>query len=357
MGNATLILLVVAVVIAIVVLKGFKVIPQQQAWILERLGKFQEVLQPGFRYIIPFIDRIAYKHTLKEEAIDVASQTAITKDNVSLTIDGVVYVKVIDPTKASYGVTDPYFALVQLAQTTMRSEIGKMTLDHTFEERDTLNVNIVNAINDAAVEWGIQCMRYEIKDINPPKTVLQAMELQVAAEREKRAAILDSEGKRQAQINIAEAEKQEIVLASEAAKTDQINRAEGEAQAILTVATATAEGLEKVAVAIQKSGGKDAVSLKVAEQYVRAFEKLAQESTTLLLPSNASDAGSMVAQALAVFDTLRAKKNNAEISVAKAEAEKRNIEAEGNNEPGQGGSLGGGRNITSNNSGDGNIWG
>lgn len=295
---------VVAFIIVLTVWKGVKIVPQQEAWVIENFGRFDKVLEPGLNLLIPYVQRVAYRHSLKEEAIDVQQQTAITRDNVTLNIDGVLYVKIIDASKASYGVSDPYYAVMQLAQTTMRSEIGKMTLDQTFEEREMLNANIVTAINDAAFSWGVQCMRYEIKDINPPNSVLQAMELQVAAERQKRAEILESEGKREAQINIAEGEKREVVLQSEAARTDQINRAKGEAEAILTVATATAEGIEKVAKSIKVSGGTEAVSLRVAEQYVDAFKNLAQESTTLLLPANSHDAASMVAQAMSVFNKI-----------------------------------------------------
>jgi len=302
--------IVIFLIPIILIWKGIKIIPQQQAWIADRLGRFNGILEPGLNFLIPFIDRVAYKHSLKEEAIDVHQQSAISKDNVTLLLDGVLYVRIIDPKAASYGVSDPYFALTQLAQTTMRSEIGKMTMDNTFEERDTLNANIVTAINEAAVAWGIQCMRYEIKDINPPQTVLKAMELQVAAERQKRAEILESEGKRQSAINMAEGEKQKVVLSSEAALTDQVNRAKGEAEAILAVADATAKGIEKVAAAIKKSGGEDAVALRIAEQYVEAFSELAQQGTTLILPANTADAGSMVAQALTVFDSIRKGKNN-----------------------------------------------
>ena len=292
----------------ILVWKGIRIVPEQQAWIVQRFGKFEKKLAPGLNWLIPFIQEVAYKHSLKETAIDVHEQSAITRDNVTLTLDGMLYLRVIDPVAASYGVNDPFYAITQLAQTTMRSEIGKLTMDQTFEEREQLNANIVTAINHAAQTWGIQCMRYEIKNITPPTTVLKAMELQVAAERQKRAEILQSEGQRQSQINIAEAAKQQVVLASEAALTDQVNRANGEAQAILAVAGANAEGIAKVASSIANPGGQEAVALKVAEQYVAAFSELAKESTTVLLPANAGDAGSMVAQALSVFDAIKAQK-------------------------------------------------
>jgi regulator of protease activity HflC (stomatin/prohibitin superfamily) len=294
----------------IIIFKGVKIVPQQQAWVVERLGKFSTLLEPGLNLIIPFLDKVAYKHSLKEDAISVNSQAAITRDNVTLTLDGVIFVKIIDPKLASYGVADPYFAVTQLAQTTMRSEIGKMDLDKTFEEREKLNVNIVNALNEASATWGIQCMRYEIKDIEPPKSILIAMEQQVTADRTKRALILESEGKKQFQINIAEAQKQEVVLQSEASKIDQINRAEGEANAILSVAAATAESIEKVASSIQKTGGEKAVALRVAEQYVAAFSELAKKGNTIIVPANAADAGGMVAQALAVFDNIKNRSNS-----------------------------------------------
>lgn len=303
--GSTIFMLVVAIVFALLVFKGVKIVPQQQAWIVEKLGRYDRKLEPGLNFLIPYIERASYRHGLKEQAIDIHQQAAITKDNVTLNIDGVLYVRITDAVAASYGVQDPYYALTQLAQTTMRSEIGKITMDKTFEEREMLNTNIVNAINEAASSWGIQCMRYEIKDIEPPSSVLQAMELQVAAERQKRAEILESEGKRQAQINVAEGEKQEVVLTSEAAYTDQVNRAKGEAEAILAVADATAKGVEMVAASIQKKGGSDAVSLRVAEQYVGAFKELAQESNTILLPANVNDAGSMIAQAMTVFDAVK----------------------------------------------------
>jgi regulator of protease activity HflC (stomatin/prohibitin superfamily) len=243
--------------------------------------------------------------------MEVQEQTAITRDNVTLLLDGIIYLKVTDPVHASYGVTNPVFAVTQLAQTTMRSEIGKLTMDATFEERDRLNANIVTAINAAAQSWGIQCMRYEIKNISPPASILKSMEMQVSAERQKRAVILESEAKRQSQINVSEGEKQQVVLKSEAAQIDQINRARGEAQALLMVAEATAGSIRQVAAAISEPGGREAIELKVAEQYVDAFKNLAKTSTTVLLPSDAGNAGSMVAQALTVFDTVRNRRESA----------------------------------------------
>lgn len=288
--------------VALIVWKGIKIVPQQEAWVIEKLGRFDRTLSPGLNLLIPFVENVAYRHSLKEDAHDVQEQSAITRDNVTLIMDGVIYLRITDAVEASYGVSHPVYAVTQLAQTTMRSEIGKLTLDECFEERERLNANIVEAINQAAQTWGIQCMRYEIKNISPPSTVLKAMELQVAAERQKRAEILDSEGKKQSQINIAEAAKAEVVLESEASKIDQINRAQGQAEAIREVAIATAEGIREVAKAINEQGGSDAVALKVAEKYVDAFGKLAKESNTILLPANASDAGSMVAQAMSVFN-------------------------------------------------------
>lgn len=305
MDISTIFFMVIAFLAVLTVWSGVKIVPQQQAWVVEKLGKYDRTLQPGLNFLIPYIEKVAYKHTLKEDAIDVMEQTAITRDNVTLRIDGVLYVRIIDPVAASYGVTNPYYAVGQLAQTTMRSEIGKMSMDKTFEEREAMNANIVRSINEAAVAWGIQCMRYEIKDINPPTNVLKAMELEVAAERQKRAEILESEGKRQAQINHAEGYKQEIVLRSEAALTDSVNRAKGEGEAILLVADATAKGIHSVAEAIHTKGGEAAVALRVAEQYVAAFGKLAQEGTTLILPANAGDAGNMVAQAMSVYETIK----------------------------------------------------
>ncbi len=302
---STFLTLVVAFVIALVIWKGVKIVPQQEVWIVQKLGKFDRKLEPGLNILIPFIEAVAYKHSLKEDAYHVQEQSAITRDNVTLIMDGVIYIRITDPVEASYGVNDPVYAVTQLAQTTMRSEIGKLTLDECFEERERLNANIVNAINQAAQTWGIQCMRYEIKNINPPATVLKAMELQVAAERQKRAQILDSEGSKQSQINLAEGDKAKVVLESEGAKTNQINRAQGEAEAIREVAKATAEGIRLVAQAINEQGGSDAVALRIAEKYVEAFAKLAKTSTTMLLPANANDVASTVAQALAVYGQVK----------------------------------------------------
>lgn len=303
-------LLAIGVIAVMLLMFMIKIVPQQQAWVLEKLGKYDRVLEPGLNLIIPIIHRVSYKHTLKEQAVNVHSQTAISNDNVTLQIDGVLYVKIIDPIAASYGVDNPYYAITQLAQTTMRSEIGKLKLDKTFEERETLNHAIVTSINKAATNWGIQCMRYEIKDIQPPETVLEAMELQVAAERQKRAQILESEGQRQARINVAEGEKAQVVLSSEAAYTDQVNRAKGEGEAILFVAEATAKGIGKVADAIQQKGGPDAVSLRVAEQYVEAFSQLAQKTNTVLLPANLDSPGNFIAQAMSIFNKLKTEDNS-----------------------------------------------
>lgn len=299
--------IVLAFFIFLTVMKGVRLVPQQEAWVIERLGKFENVLNPGLNFVVPYIDSVAYRHSLKETAVDIPSQSAITKDNVTLILDVILYFKITDPKQASYGVADARYAISQMAQTTMRSELGKITLDRTFLERDMLNVNIVQSINEASTVWGIQCLRYEIKDITPPDNVRQAMELQVAAERQKRAEVLKSEGQKQSQINIAEGHKQEVVLRSEAAMTDQINRAKGEAEAILAVARATAEGIEMVAESVQKTGGEKAVALRLAEQYISAFSNLAKETNTILLPSNTGDAGSMVAQALSVFKSIQEK--------------------------------------------------
>lgn len=308
----------VAFVIVLLVWKGIKIVPQQSAWIIEKVGRYDRKLEAGMHFLVPFYERVAYKHSLKEHAYDVHEQTAITRDNVSLVLDGVIYIRIVDPVQASYGVSNPIFAVTQLAQTTMRSEIGKLALDESFEERERLNANIGKAINDAGQTWGIQCMRYEIKNISPPQSVLKAMELQVAAERQKRAEILQSEADRQSRINTAEGKKQEVVLQSEGSLTDQVNRAKGEAEAILAVAEATARGIEMIAAAIRQEGGNDAVALRIAEQYVGAFRQLAKESTTVLLPANAADAGGMVAQALSVFETMKRERGATDGPWAKA---------------------------------------
>jgi regulator of protease activity HflC (stomatin/prohibitin superfamily) len=297
--------LTLTLIAALTLWKGIKIVPQNYAFIVERLGRYDKTLTGGMHFIIPFVDHVSYKHSLKEVAVDVPAQSAITQDNVRLDIDGIVYIKIIDPVKASYGIEDMRFGIMQLAQTTMRSEIGKIGLDRTFEEREHLNVAIVRAINEAADAWGVQCLRYEIKDIQPPATILKAMELQVAAEREKRAVILDSEGKRQAQINMAEASRQEQVLHSEGQKMEQINIAEGEANAIRAVAEARADGIRKIAAAISAQGGDAAVAQQIAEKYVEAFQSGMRAGTVIMLPTNTGDVNSLVTQALTTFNAIR----------------------------------------------------
>lgn len=307
-------------------MKGFQIVPQQQVWVVERFGKFIRKLEPGLNWTSPFTDIIAYRHSMKEDAIEIHEQTAITQDNVSVTLDGVLYMKIIDPIKASYGVENAHYALKQLVQTTMRSEIGKIPLDKCFEGRELLNANIVTAINEAVESWGIRCLRYEIKDINIPEEIRKAMELQMTAERQKRARVLESEGlrqseinrsegERQAKINVAEGIKRKTVLESEASKIDQVNRAKGEAEALLTIATATASSLEQIALAIEKQGGEKAAALKTAEQYIEAFKELAKEGTTIFMPQDASDAGSMVTKALTIFDSVSKKKELSSINL------------------------------------------
>lgn len=281
------------------------IVPQQEAWVVERFGKFYQVLEPGLSVLLPFVDQIRYVHSLKEIVVEIPSQSAITQDNVTIHLDGVLYLKIQDPYRASYGVEDPQFAVAQLAQTTMRSELGKLSLDTVFKERAALNVQIVDAINQAAVPWGLSCLRCEIRDIMLPDKVVEDMQRQVSAERKKRASILESEGSRESAINVAEGQKTSTILASEARLLDQTNTAQGQAQAMFTVAEATAKSIERIAEAINKPGGHEAVSLKIAEQYVAAFGKLAKETNTILLPSNPGDPASMVATAMSIFDKVR----------------------------------------------------
>lgn len=294
--------LVITILAIIAIAKTATVVPQQSAFIVESLGKYSKTLAAGFHILIPFIDRIAYKHSMKEQAVDIAEQVCITRDNVQVGIDGVLYLQVLDARRASYGITNYQFAISQLAQTTLRSEIGKIDLDRTFEERATINSNVVSELDKASEPWGVKVLRYEIKNINPPHDVLTAMEKQMRAEREKRAVILTSEGERDANINQAEGEKQRVIKESEAAKQQQINEAEGEAEAILAVATATAEGLRRVADAVSTDGGRDAMQLRVAEDYVKQFGNLAKVANTLIVPANLSDVASMIALATKVFE-------------------------------------------------------
>ncbi|XP_071586342.1 stomatin-like protein 2, mitochondrial [Heliangelus exortis] len=301
---------------------GVLFVPQQEAWVVERMGKFHRILEPGLNFLIPLLDRIRYVQSLKEIVINVPEQSAVTLDNVTLQIDGVLYLRVIDPYKASYGVEDPEYAVTQLAQTTMRSELGKLSLDRVFRERESLNANIVDAINQASDCWGIRCLRYEIKDIHVPPRVKESMQMQVEAERRKRATVLESEGTRESAINVAEGQKQAQILASEAEKAQQINKAAGEASAMLVKARAKAEAIQLLAAALAQQHGSAAASLSVAEQYVNAFSKLAKDSNTLLLPANTGDITNMVAQALGIYATLtktQAVKNQDEVSQAHEE--------------------------------------
>lgn len=302
-----LILLISLFLTLLFLLFGLKTVPEQEAWIIQRLGKFHRRLEPGLNWILPLADEIASKHSMKEEAIEVPEQTAITQDNVSVILDGIVYVKIFDPTAASYGVKNPMHALTQLVQTTMRSEIGKIPLDKTFEERESLNAKIVEAINEAAVSWGVRCIRYEIKDIKMPEDIRKAMELQMTAERQKRARILESEGLRQSQINESEGLRQARINESEAAQIDRINRAKGESEAIEMLAKAAAAGIESIAQALNQTGGEKAASLQIAEKYIEAFRELAKETNTIMLPSNLQHPGSIVAEAMAIYDTLKKK--------------------------------------------------
>jgi regulator of protease activity HflC (stomatin/prohibitin superfamily) len=284
--------------------KGIKFVPQNQAFVIERFGKFQSVQEAGLNFLIPFIDTVAANRSLKEQAVDVPSQSAITKDNISLAVDGVLYFRVLDPYKATYGVDNYVFAVTQLAQTTMRSELGKMELDKTFEERDILNTNIVSAINQASTAWGVQVLRYEIKDIEPPQSVMQAMEAQMKAERVKRAQILESEGDRQSAINRAEGEKASVVLAAEADRDEQVLRAEGEAKALVAVADAQAKALVMVGEAADTPAGQKAVQLELATKAIHAKEMIAKKSSLIMLPDGATDAASLVTQAMAIIQKI-----------------------------------------------------
>lgn len=292
--------------IVVLVKASIKMVPQNTVYLVERMGKYNQTMTAGLNFLIPFIDRVAYKQTLKEVATDVPSQSAITKDNISLGVDGVLYTKIVDPYKASYGVDNYIYAVTQLAQTTMRSEIGKMDLDKTFEERESLNVNIVESINEAAAPWGVQVLRYEIKDLEPPQSVLQAMERQMKAEREKRAAILESEGKRQSAINIAEGEKQARVLAAEADKSEQILSAEGEAASIVAVADARAKALKTIGDVVSTPEGMKAVQMDLANSSIQATAAIAKESSVVLLPESKTDTNSMVAQAMSIINAINA---------------------------------------------------
>src|SRR5829696_5863054 len=300
--SGTAIVFVLLAILAIIIFaKTAIVVPQQSAYVVERLGKFAGILHAGFHILVPFVDVIRYRHSLKEQSIDIPAQVCITRDNVQVGVDGVLYLKVMNPERASYGIQDYLFAIIQLAQTTLRSEIGKIDLDRTFEERTNINMSVVSELDKASEPWGVKVLRYEIKNITPPQDILAAMEKQMRAEREKRAVILTSEGARDAAINTADGAKQEVIKASEARRTQQINEAEGQAAAILAVAAATAEGIRRVAEAIKLPGGYEAVQLRVAEQYVTQFGNLARESNTLVLPANVSDVGSMIALAMAAI--------------------------------------------------------
>jgi regulator of protease activity HflC (stomatin/prohibitin superfamily) len=297
------VIILLAILVLIVLAKTAIVVPQQSAFVVERLGRFAGTLGAGFHVLLPFVDVIRYRHSLKEQALDIPAQVCITRDNVQVQVDGVLYLKVLNPERASYGIADYLFGISQLAQTTLRSEVGKIDLDKTFEERTNINTAVVTELDKASEPWGVKVLRYEIKNITPPTDVLAAMEKQMRAEREKRAMILTSEGTRDAAVNTAEGAKQEVIKASEARRQQQINEAEGQAAAIRAVANATAEGIRAVAEAIKVEGGVEAVQLRVAEQYVSRFGEIAKASTTLVLPANLSDLGSMIAMALQMTGT------------------------------------------------------
>ncbi len=305
MEFATILSLALLVLIVITVAKTAQIVPQRSAYVVERLGKYAKTLEAGFHLLIPFVDRIAYRHTMKEEAIDVDRQACVTKDNIQVVVNGVIYLQVVDPKAASYGISNYRFAATQLAQTTLRSVIGKIDLDKTFEEREAINSQVVAALDEAAQPWGVKVMRYEIADIELPATILDALEKQMRAERERRAVVAQSEGEREAKINISEGIKQETINLSEADKQRQINEAEGKARQIELVAQATADGLRLVADAITTPGGKDAVALRVAEQYVTEFGKLAKTNNTMILPAELSNIGAAVAAITKTLDTVK----------------------------------------------------
>jgi len=293
--------LVILVIAVFFVIRAVKVVPQQNAWIVERLGKYHGTLTPGLNILVPFVDRLAYKHSLKEIPLDVPSQVCITKDNTQLTVDGILYFQITDPMRASYGASNYVLAITQLAQTTLRSVIGRMELDRTFEERDAINHAVVQALDEAALNWGVKVLRYEIKDLTPPPPILHAMQAQITAEREKRALIAASEGRRQEQINIATGEREAAIARSEGDKQSQINKAQGEAAAITAVATATAEAICRIAAAIQQPGGEQAVQLKVAEKAVDAYSQLAQKNNTMIVPGNVSEVSGLIGTAMALM--------------------------------------------------------
>lgn len=301
--------LVVAIVLIVIALifafKSINVIPQQTAWVIERLGKFHKVLNPGLNFIIPFIDKVAYKHSLKEIPLDTPSQVCITRDNTQLSVDGILYFQVTDPKLASYGTSNYIIAVTQLAQTTLRSVIGKMVLDETFEERDLINNQVVSAIDEAALNWGVKVLRYEIKDLTPPAVILQAMQRQITAEREKRAVISESEGKKQEQINLATGAREAAIAKSEGEKQSEINVAEGKAQATIAIANATAQAISLIAKASEEQGGNTAINLKVAEQYIDAFSNLAKTNNTLIVPSNLSDVSGMVGSVMKIVQSTK----------------------------------------------------
>ena len=299
--GAIAVFVLLAVVVLVVIAKTAVIVPQQSAYVIEMLGRYRTTYQAGFYVLIPFIQRVAYKHSLKEEAVDIPEQICITRDNVQVGVDGVIYMQVLDARLASYGITNFRFAISQLAQTTLRSEVGKLDLDRTFEERAAINASVVAELDKASDAWGVKVLRYEIRNINPPSDVLGAMEKQMRAEREKRATVLTSEGERDAVINAAEGAKQRVVLESEAARQQQINEAEGEAQAILSIANATADGLRAIAASVSAPGGEDALRLRIAEQYVGEFGKLAQQGNTFVVPANMTDLASMITLATSMI--------------------------------------------------------